>query len=48
MKKKEMFLLACLAIVMLAAAAAVISFGWSYTAGHWQKPLLSAIYGVQV
>lgn len=30
MKKKEMFLLACLAIVMLAAAAAVISFGWSY------------------
>lgn len=28
MKKKEMFLLVCLA--MLAAAAAVISFGWSY------------------
>lgn len=30
MKKKEMFLLVCLAIIMLAAAAAVISFGWSY------------------
>lgn len=25
-----MFLLVCLAIIMLAAAAAVISFGWSY------------------
>lgn len=47
MKKKEMFLLVCLAIIMLAAAAAVISFGWSY-GGHWQRLLLSATYGVQV
>lgn len=47
MMKKEMFLLVCLAIIMLAAAAAVISFGWSY-GGALARLLLSATYGVQV
>lgn len=47
MKKKEMLLLACLLSSCWQQPQLLSPLGGA-TAGHWQKPLLSAIYGVQV